>query len=302
MGGNYLLWLLVQHLLWLPARLEPFPFHHHDSFKRFSEPQHASLPKCLPAMITKPGLYHLSLTSDDLPCKSFLLAPPDHVIQFSILKSTVDCETGFVDLFDGMKTTRESFPNEASEWEEFCDVTELPFTALRTRANVGMVGYYVGREGESMDLAVEFVPNETPCDMVVVDDEGSMDLESSGNCTVLLLNSKVIEVTEMNIGRKKRRYFRQPVVSAQCINMRDNLEILGGSDIGEDYMELFSRLCGLSTGGLGTINRGAVVPVPCPYTMVKLTSSGVSSNKARIHWRTNEGDYDEKCLFPRTSS
>lgn len=246
----------------------------------------------------KPGgdcLYHKSMegeytfvsTGIDSVCALYILAEPEYVVEFEILRFDVSCtKGGALTILDGWEMNNEYFPSQEDHpkpaqqrFVEFCGPIK-PWKPFITSQNVGVVMFRVPTRGNYFSVLVSFRRNPKPCNVMLqpLTDNSVYTLRNYGrrvNCSAAFIYAMNFRILATSIGSQpfpgsgNAEFETGIITKCRKRGVQDYVEFLGGGGLGTEEMMLIQDVCGLDS-----IPSKRPIQIPCATTAVRLVSTG----------------------------
>ncbi|XP_037951690.1 corticotropin-releasing factor-binding protein [Teleopsis dalmanni] len=227
-------------------------------------------------------------------CGLYVIGEPDTIIELTVLKYDINCETGGLMAFvDGWELNGEYFPGLSDHHRllkdrviEFCNnYRQWPVISnkkfFRSSQNAALLQYRIPLRG-SFIVNIRYHKISQPCHVLVHDTTAIMNIANFGhrrNCTISALFPATVSVINLKVGGKS---VRQEKVNYDCSFYEDRLEIGGTSGLESIAMEKSSEICGF------TNEQGPEQAIFCGVTTVRLVSTGRYQNQAAVAIRKAE--------------
>lgn len=276
------------------------------------------------------GVFEVVSDGSTEVCALFLITSPQEVISLEFLDFDIDCaDGGLLAVVDGWESQGALFPFDGDQssdvsghrYQVFCNEGGVAFgeddptSALLSQRflfsqNVALLQFQIPIQGQGFRVRIDFQANPSPCNVVSMPGSGVLTIENQGhrrNCSVLVVYPEEIRFLQMDVGKSGRfpRPYRKKTASlGLCRNRRDYVEVLGGHGFGENAMIPFLTACRSiarpqGSGSVSAVQVMSSVTIRCPYTMVRLVSSGQFYNSVTFQFDAVSEEDDYASIEPR---
>lgn len=233
------------------------------------------------------GEYTFVSTGSDSVCALYIIAEPEYVVEFEILRFDVSCtKGGILTVLDGWENNGEYFPSQEDHpkpmdqrFAEFCGPFK-PWKPFTTSQNVGIVMFRVPTRGNYFSVLVSFRRNPKPCNVMLqpLSDNSVYTLRNYGrrvNCTAAFIFPMNFRILATSIGSQtfpgsgNAELETGIITKCRKRGVQDYAEFLGGSGLGIEGMMLIQDVCGLDS-----VPSKRAIQIPCGTTAVRLVSTG----------------------------
>ncbi|XP_026480457.1 corticotropin-releasing factor-binding protein-like [Ctenocephalides felis] len=265
-------------------------------------------------------------SSAEVPvCGLYLITEANMRVELTIRHFDVPCEDGgLIAWIDGWELNGEIFPSPSDHPSamrdrvaEMCgasgplsssssvaaaassplqsSLTGAPLTGrhwvgrtLRSSQNAALLQYRVGGRGRGFGVSVRYVPNHSPCNILVEGLAPSYTLRNHGkrgNCTLSAMYPSVVRVLSMQVG-DDRGLETGTLHKCQKRGIDDFVEIGGTEGLDSVSLQSMPSICGQDS------RPGREQAIFCGVSTVRLQSSGRYNNQITLTLRpAEEQDY-----------
>ncbi|XP_075549502.1 corticotropin-releasing factor-binding protein [Dermacentor variabilis] len=233
------------------------------------------------------GEYTFISSGNDAVCALYVVADPEYVVEFEILRFDVSCtKGGLLTVFDGWENNGEYFPSQEDHpkpmdqrFAEFCGPIK-PWKPFVTSQNVGIVLFRVPTRGNYFSVLVSFRKNPKPCNVMLLPLSESpiytlRNYGRRGNCSAAFIYPMNFRILATSIGSQSFsgsgnvEFETGLITKCRKRGVRDYAEFMGGTGLSIDGMTVIQDVCGLDS-----LPSKKAIGIPCGTTAVRLVSTG----------------------------
>ncbi|XP_065580956.1 corticotropin-releasing factor-binding protein-like [Artemia franciscana] len=239
-------------------------------------------------------------------CGLYFITDPEEKIEIQIEYIDVSCRSGgVISVVDGWELNGEYFPSvedhhlplEDRIVSTCSEKGSTHYTGRRrfiSSQNAALVQFHVPHQGESFSIRVQYIPNPTPCNILVEGTSETYTLTNHGrhwNCSVTTLFPAEIQIQSINVGtvpsRRLHDFEVETGVMHKCDKRRfkDYLQIGGSNGLDSSGLTIADTICGYKN----EIESYQSL-IGCGTSTVRLVSSGRFFNTALVGIRPADLD------------